>query len=160
MKNIFRQISPLVLAAGLVVLFQSLAIAQSDKGDVSSIEGVWRTAVTVRVCATGTPITNAFPGILLFENGGTMTGTSTAVSSTFGLWSRGGGQREYSFSTLAFRYDPVTGALLGTRRIDQAVTLAANGDSFTSTGTFQDQDLAGAPAGSGCATSVGTRFQK
>jgi hypothetical protein len=160
MKNIFRQISSLVLAAGLVVVFQLFAIAQSDKSDVSSIEGVWRTSVTPRVCATGAPITTPFPGIILFENGGTMTGTSTAVTSVYGLWSRGTGAREYSFSSLAFRYDQATGTLLGTRRIDQTVTLAANGDSFTSTGTFQDNDLAGAPTGSGCATSVGTRFQR
>ena len=160
MKNKFHQISSLILAAGLLVLFQSFAIAQSDRSDVNSIEGVWRTSVTPRVCATGAPITTAFPGILLFANGGTMTGTSTAVTSVYGVWNRGAGAREYSFSSLAFRYDQATGTLLGTRRIDQTVTLAANGDSFTSTGTFQDNDLAGNSTASGCATSVGTRFQR
>ena len=160
MKNIFRQISSLVLASALVVLFQSFVFAQSDKSDVSSIEGVWRTTVTPRVCATGAPITTPFPGILLFEKGGTMTGTSTAVTSVYGLWSRATGAREYSFSSLALRYDQAAGTLLGTRRIDQTVTLGANGDTFTTSGTFQDHDLAGNPTASGCSTSVGTRFQR
>jgi hypothetical protein len=61
MKNIFRQITSLVLAAGLVVIFQSFAIAQSEKSDISGIEGVWRTVVTPRICANGAPITT-FPG--------------------------------------------------------------------------------------------------
>jgi hypothetical protein len=159
MKNIFRQITSLVLAAGLVVIFQSFAIAQSEKSDISGIEGVWRTVVTPRICANGAPITT-FPGILLFENGGTMTGTSTAVTSVYGLWSRESGGREYSFSSWAFRYDPAGGVLLGTRRIDQVATVSAAGDTFTSTGTFQDHDVAGNLTGSGCSTSVGTRLQR
>jgi hypothetical protein len=51
------------------------------------------------------------------------------------------------------------GALEGTRRITQSVTLDDSGNSFTSTGTFQDSDLAGNPTISGCSTSTGTRFQ-
>ena len=159
MKKMFRLTSSLVLVAGFVALFQSYGIAQSDKSDVSSIEGVWRTVVTPRICATGAPLGITFPGILLFENDGTMTGTSTAVASVYGLWERGAGAREYSFSSLSFRYDPA-GNLLGTRRIYQAVTLAAFGGSLTSSGTFQDHDLAGNLTGSGCSTSTGTRFER
>jgi len=158
MKNIYRQISSLVLVGALVVLFQSFAIAQTDKSDVSSIEGMWRIVVSPRICATGSPVGITFPAILLFQNGGTMTGTSTAVTSAYGLWSRDAGAHEYSFTTLSFRYDGAT--LLGTRRIDQAVTLAPSGDSFTTSGTFQDHDLAGTLTASGCSTSIGTRFQR
>ena len=159
MKNIIRHISSLVMLVGLVVLFQSFALAQAEKSYVSSIEGVWRTVVTPRVCATGAPVGITFPGILLFEDGGTMTGTSTAVTSVYGLWSRGGGAREYTFSSLSFRYD-AAGNLLGTRRIDQTVILGISGSSFTSSGTFQDHDLNGNLTSSGCATSTGTRFER
>ena len=158
MKNIFQQISSLVLAAGLVILFHSVSIAQSDKSEVSSIEGMWRIVVSPRICATGAPVGITFPAILLFQNGGTFTGTSTAFSSAYVLWSRDAGAREYSFTSLSFRYDGAT--LLGTRRIDQTVVLAVAGDSFATSGTFQDHDLAGNLTASGCSTSVGTRFQR
>ena len=159
MKKIFRQVSSVIFVAGLVVLLQSFGIAQSEKSDVSSVAGVWRTVVTPRVCATGAPVGITFPGILLFEADGTMTGTSTAVTSVYGLWSREAGAREYSFSSLSFRYD-ASGNLLGTRRIDQTVTLGATGNTFNSSGTFQDHDLAGNLTASGCSTSVGTRFER
>ena len=159
MKKLILWISSVVMVAGLVGFTQFAGRAQSDSKDVSSIEGVWRTVVTPRICATGNPLPITFPGILMFEKGGTATGTSTAVTSAYGLWNRDPGEHKYSFALLSFRYDP-TGTLLGTRRIDQAVVLGEDGDSFVSSGTFEDRDLAGNVAASGCSTSTGSRFQK
>ena len=130
MKKMFCRISSVVFVASVVVLFQSVGAAQVSKSDGASIEGVWRTVVSPRVCATGAPVGITFPGILLFEDGGTMTGTSSAVTSVYGLWSRELGAREYSFASLSFRYD-AAGVLLGTRRIEQTVTVGLSGTSFT-----------------------------
>jgi len=149
------------LIASLVILVgcsQLFVAGQSDQRNVNSLEGVWQTVVTPRNCANGAALGPTFPGILLFSQGGTMTGTSTAVTSVYGLWSREPGSRQYSFTSLSLRHS-AAGALEGTRRITQSVTLDDSGNSFTSTGTFQDSDLAGNPTISGCSTSTGTRFQ-
>lgn len=157
MKGTFKSL-PLFL--GLFLFFgcsQNAAVGQGEER--ASIEGVWQTVVTPRICATGVPVGPTFPGILLFAQGGTMTGTSTAAASVYGLWKREPGSREYSFATLSFRYDPA-GNLVGTRRITQNVTADQSGSSFTSTGGFQDLDLSGNPVASGCSTATGTRFKQ
>jgi len=146
-------IGALILSAGALIL----VFGQSRQRNASGIEGVWQTVVTPRVCTTGNPVGPTFPGILMFSQGGTMTGTSTAVTSVYGVWDREPGSRQYSFVTISLKYD--AGILVGSRRITQIVTLDASGNSFTSTGTFQDYDLAGNPTISGCSTSTGTRFE-
>jgi hypothetical protein len=148
-------IASLVLLVGCSQLFVA---GQSDQRNVNSLEGVWQTVVSPRNCATGAALGPTFPGILMFSHDGTMTGTSTAVSSVYGLWSREPGSHQYSFTSLSLRYS-AAGVLEGTRRITQSVALDDGGSSFTSTGTFQDSDVAGNPTISGCSTSTGTRFQ-
>lgn len=123
-----------------------------------SLEGTWRTVVTPRNCQTGDPLGITFPGLLTFAKGGTLVGTSTAVSSAFGVWKREHGSREYSFATLSFRYN-ASGVLSGTRRIAQNVTLSESGDELTTNGSFQDTDVNGTIVMSGCSTATGTRFE-
>ena len=120
------------------------------------IEGVWRTAVTIRNCQTGQPLPiPSFPGILMFEQSGTMTGTSTAVSSVYGGWQREPGADQYSFRSLSFRYDS-SGNLTGTRTITQNVEV--KGDEMTTNGEYKDHDMNGNLVASGCSTATGTRF--
>lgn len=138
-----------------------LLVSGQEKGrsHLQNLVGTWRTAVTPRDCQTGEPFPiPAFPGILTFNEGGTMTGTSSAVSSTFGIWHAEHGRSEYSFKTISFRYDPA-GVVLGTRTITQHVTLDDDGLGFSSTGTFEDADLNGVVIASGCTSSVGTRLE-
>jgi hypothetical protein len=94
----------------------------------------------------------------MFNHDGTMTGTSTAVTSTYGVWHREAGAHQYSFASLSLKYN-ASGVFIGSRRITQNVTLDEVGNSFTSGGGFQDFDAAGAQTASGCSTSTGTRFQ-
>lgn len=146
----------------LLVVFggcsHSFVSAQGDEKNAPLLSGVWQTVVTPRICATGNPVGPTFPGILLFDQDGTMTGTSTAVSSVYGLWNRDAGRSQYSFASLSLKYD-ASGNLVGSRRISQNVTVDDSGDSFTSTGTFQDYDISGNSTISGCATATGTRFK-
>jgi hypothetical protein len=158
MKNTIKSIGLLSLFVLLVCCSQSFVAAQNDQKAGPGIVGVWQTVVTPRICATGNPVGITFPGILLFDQDGTMTGTSTTVTSTYGIWSREAGRAAYSFASLSLKYD-ANGMSVGSRRISQNVTIDESGNSFTSTGTFQDYDNAGNPTISGCSTSTGTRFQ-
>ena len=142
----------------LVSCTQSFVSAQNDQVSQQGIDGVWQTVVTPRICATGNPVGPTFPGILMFNQDGTMTGTSTAVNSAYGHWNREHGRAEYSFAALSLKYD-AAGTFIGTRRISQDVTIDESGNAFTSSGTFQDTDVSGNPTISGCSTATGSRFQ-
>ena len=158
MQRTFRSLS-LVAAAFLLVGCSHLLVAgQSDQSNVKSLAGVWQTVVTPRICATGAAIGPTFPGILMFDKGGTMTGTSTAVTSTYGVWNREPGPHQYFFTSLSLKYD-ASGNLIGSRRISQNVTLDDSGSTFMSSGGFQDYDVNGNPTISGCSTSTGVRFE-
>ena len=149
------------IVVGLILFVscsQSFVAAQNDQKTVPGINGVWQTIVTPRICATGNPVGPTFPGILSFSQDGTMTGTSTAVTSTYGYWNREAGRGEYSFASLSLKYD-ASGNFIGSRRISQNVTVDDSGNAFTSSGTFQDYNTAGNPTISGCSTSTGSRFQ-
>ena len=99
----------LILFAGM----QIFVFGQEDENlerTERSLVGTWQTSVTPRNCQTGDPVAPAFPGILTFNDGGTMTGTSTAVSSVYGIWAKMRGWRNNSLAFLSLRYSP-TGAL-------------------------------------------------
>ena len=159
MKNRLRNMfaTGLIAAAILMAIGYNVVIAQDGRGG-QTLVGTWQTVVTPRDCATGAPSPNSFPGILTFNHGGTMTGTSTAVSSVYGIWDRTPGPHVYSFLSVSQRFaaGPVP-VYLGTRRITQNVTVG--GDTFTSEGSFTDTNPAGTTVASGCSTSVGTRLQ-
>lgn len=167
MKNNYKSLS---LLFGLVLFYGCSFVPVAGQGekegavsgqaerDRGGIKGVWRTVVTPRICATGAPVGPTFPGILMFNQDGTLAGTSTAAASVYGLWRREAGHREFSFATISFRYDSA-GILVGSRRISQDVSLDNSGDAFTTTGSFQDYDNAGNPVASGCSTATGVRFE-
>ena len=159
MKTMLKSFT-LVLSVVLLVGCSQLFVSAQNDDQVSggSIDGVWQTTVTPRICATGAAVGPTFPGILMFSHDGNLTGTSTAVTTAYGSWRREPGARQYSFAALSLKYD-ASGNWIGTRRISQNVNVDESGNSFTSSGTFQDSDTAGNPTISGCSTSVGTRFQ-
>lgn len=142
----------------VAVIFGVLIFSVTAQANRAGIEGVWQTVVTPRICATGAPVGPTFPGILMFEKGGTLTGTSTAVTSGYGVWEKEPGALRYSFALLSFKYD-AGGNLIGSRRISQDVTIDPSGDSLVTTGGFQDYDPSGNPTISGCSTATGVRFQ-
>ena len=157
MRTTFKSLGLVALIALLVGCSQNFVSAQNDQKTVPGINGVWQTVVTPRICATGNPVGPTFPGLLMFVQDGTMTGTSTAVTSAYGNWSRETGRGEFSFAAISLKYD-ASGNFAGTRRISQNVILNEIGDAFTSSGTLQDFDPAGNPTVSGCSTATGSRF--
>jgi len=158
MNRINRSVSLLLGILLFVGYSLTIASGQNDQADIKSIEGVWQTVVTPRICSTGAAVGPTFPGILMFSSGGTMSGTSTAATSVYGIWSRENGPRQYSFATISLRYD-VSGNLVGTRRIHQSVVEDESGETLTTSGGFQDFDLGGNQVAAGCSTATGTRYK-
>jgi len=150
-------------SAQILVSAQELKTENSEKSAENNrnddkIVGTWQTVVTPRNCQTNEPVAPAFPGLLTFNEGETMVGTSTAVSSVYGVWERRSGRRNYSFAFISLRYSP-TGTFIGTQKVRQTTTLGASGNDFTTIGTVEILDTNGTTIGTGCVTSTGTRFE-
>jgi hypothetical protein len=103
MKNKFMQIAlgtifGLLMLIGSAQLLVSGQEKETQERSRGSLVGTWQTLVTQRNCATGVPVAPAFPGILTFNRGGTLTGTSTAVSSVYGVWEHENGWQDFDFA--------------------------------------------------------------
>jgi hypothetical protein len=150
-------------ALALLVLVGGMQISvwgQSDEGHEPSLVGVWVTEVTRRNCETGEPIGTSHTQTT-FAKGGTLLetiGPSLSRSPGNGIWKHESGWNEYSFAIRFMRYD-AAGSLIGSGVVRVALTLDETGDHFTSTATNDVLDVNGNVIGSGCATSVSTRFQ-
>jgi hypothetical protein len=150
-------LSLLVLVGGL----QISVLGQSDAAPERSLVGVWITEVTRRNCDTGQPIGNTGRIQNTFAEGGTLLetiGPSAIRSPGNGIWKREHGYNEYSFATRFMRYD-AAGVFVGSGVVRAAITLDDTGDNYTSTATSEALDVNGNVIGSGCATSVATRFK-
>ena len=142
----------------LIVGTQIFVSGQESEKQERSIQGTWRTMVTPRNCQTGAPVAPAFPGLLGFNKGGTLAGTSVVAPSVYGVWERENGWRNYSFAFTNFRYN-TSGVFIGSQTVRQTATLGASGDDFTSTGAVEIFDANGSQIGAGCSTSTGIRFE-
>ena len=133
---------------------------QSDKGHEPSLVGVWVTQVTRRNCETGQPIGATTQNQLTFAKGGTLletVGPSIFRSPGNGIWKREHGRNESSYAVRFMRFD-AAGSFVGSGVVRVALTLDETGDHYTSTATNDILDVNGNVIGSGCATSVSTRF--
>ena len=133
---------------------------QSNEGHEPSLVGVWVTHVTRRNCETGEPIAAPGNSQNTFAKGGTLLetiGPTTLRSPGNGIWKREQGWNEYSFALRFMRFD-AAGSFVGSGVVRGAITLDETGDHYTSTATNDTLDVNGNVIGSGCATSVATRF--
>jgi len=130
-----------------------------------TIEGVWRTAVTLRNCQTGEPVAPTFQGLFTFNKSGTMSeygispGLSPALRSPgHGLWQREQGWADYSLKFTLLRYN-ASGVFIGKQKVTATLELGASGDEFTTNSAVEVLDANGNLVGTGCATAAGTRFE-
>ena len=164
-------VAVLTLTVALLSMASSAAPAavklqDSDKREDSQSEGrklvgTWRIQVTLRNCQTGAGI-RAFPALLTFAEGGTLTGTSTVSppssrSGDFGVWSRTG-HSSYRAVDEAFIFNPL-GVWVSTQRLTQDIQLSHDGESFTSNAHTEFFDTLGNVTSTGCATAVGTYME-
>jgi hypothetical protein len=163
MKNTFlKSIGGAAVALLLVGGAQMFVSGQDSEKQERSIEGTWRTTVTIRNCQTGAPITT-FPGLQTFNQGGTLVESATIPAPSLrtlghGVWKREQGWREYSF---AFVYDlfNADGTLAGSRIIRGALTLGAGGNEYTVVSSSETFDAKGQLSATGCSTATATRFE-
>ncbi len=133
---------------------------QDDKRHKPSLVGVWLTQVTRRNCDTGEPIAATGRIQFTFAKGGTLLetiGPSIIRSPGNGIWKREHGWNEYSYALRFMRYD-AAGSFIGSGVVRATLTLDETGDHYTATATNDVLDVNGNVIGSGCATSVSTRF--
>jgi hypothetical protein len=76
-------------------------------------------------------------GLIEIANGG-----ATARSPSHGAWKRVRARR-YASTIVFFRYDPTSGAYLGTVKLRRTLELAANGQSFSAVSVSELRDPAG-----------------
>ena len=150
-------------ALALLVLVGGMQISvsgQSDEGHEPSLVGVWVTQVTRRNCETGEPIATNRPIQFTFAKGGTLLetiGPTIFRSPGNGIWKREQSWNEYSYAVRFTQFD-AAGSFVGSGVVRGAITLDETGDHYTATATNDVLDVNGNVIGSGCATSVSTRF--
>ena len=161
MKTTFlKSIGGTALALLMLVGGMQISVSgQSDEAPERSLVGVWLTQVTRRNCDTGEPIGTSRIQLTIAEGGTFLEtiGPSIFRSPGNGIWKREHGWNEYSFALRFMRFD-AAGVFVGSGVVRAAITLDETGDHYTSTATNDVLDVNGNVIGSGCATSVSTRF--
>ena len=147
----------LVLGSGLTAKPQSADTGSDDNG----LEGTWRVQLTIRNCQTGVAL-RTFPALFTFAKGGTLSVTTAgqlpALSTTgLGVWRHTDGHA-YSAVSEAFVFS-TAGVWTQTHRLTRAIEIGNNKDEFTDTVGLQIFDTNGNVIVTGCATSVGSRFE-
>ena len=138
----------------------------SQNASQRTVEGVWRTVVTLRNCQTGEPLGPlVIRGLFTFHEGGTVSEFGVAPGATpalrspgHGVWQREHGLQDYSFAFIHNRYD-ATGAFLGTQTVRATLELDGSGDAIATQSTVQAFDANDALIATFCATAAGTRFE-
>jgi hypothetical protein len=151
-----------VLVVGAVVaavgFWSTSSAASSAKG--LQLDGTWMVTVTRVNPPPG--VAPTFKSLLSYARGGVMIETSNTGTTrrgvALGQWERIGNHL-FATSMWLFRFDPATGASLGTQEIDRTMRLSADGKSFTAVAVIHQFDPNGNPVGDALhATEVGTRL--
>jgi hypothetical protein len=97
----------------------------------NSVEGSWVVTVTRLNPPPNVPPT--FKSLMTFDSGGGLTETSntgtTLRGPAHGSWESVEG-RSYATTMLFFRFNPQTGAFLGTQRVSRTMRLSHDGQTF------------------------------
>lgn len=170
MQTIGGTFLALVMLVGTTQIFVSAQNDRSGNSDASltadsarkSLEGVWQTTITVRICGSGNPI-RTFRGLTTYHAGGTVSETSTALSPAlrspgYGVWDKENSS-DYSSSFIFLRFNP-DGTFAGTQKTTSVIELdSADGDSYSTTTSIQVFDANDVQIGTGCATATATRYE-
>ena len=157
---------PIAIAGLLVVAAVAAAASLSSASSAASsteglqLDGTWMVTVTRVNPPPG--VAPTFKSLLIYTRGGGMIETSntgtTRRGAALGQWERIGNDL-FATSMWLFRFDPATGASLGTQEIDRTMRLSANGESFTAVAVIHIFDPEGNQVGDALhATEVGTRL--
>jgi hypothetical protein len=157
---------PIAIAGLLVVAAVAAAAGLSSASSAASsaeglqLDGTWMVTVTRVNPPPG--LAPTFKSLLIYTRGGGMIETSntgtTRRGAALGQWERIGNDL-FATSMWLFRFDPATGASLGSQEIDRTMRLSADGESFTAVAVVHLFDADGNQVGDALhATEVGTRL--
>ncbi len=125
----------------------------------TSLQGIWNSQVTLTDCNGNTLA--AFRAMEMFIVDGSLISVDnsppTAHGTGFGRWRHLSGQN-YGSPFQFYNFDS-DGNFSGLQKIHRKIVLAANGNSYTSTVTFETLDPDGNVVFSGCGTETATRLQ-
>jgi hypothetical protein len=156
------------IALGIIAIVISSmttsVFAQSKTGGnqgVNRIVGAWETMVQPRDCGNGDPIGPPFPGVITFNEGGTVAeygANPTTPNRTpgHGFWKSEG----KGIYTMRFSFIPLTptGVAVGRIRVSQTIELDKFSDESYSTGSFTLTNFAGVVLNSGCSSATAVRL--
>ena len=159
-KRIFGTIGFTSLALAAFLTFAGVW-ASAQKTSDQGLVGSWDLQVTLRDCDSGFPFVT-FPAMNTYNQGGTTQQAAlpepgmTALPG-HGVWKHDIG-RSYSgaFRFLILNTDP---ALIRRVTVRSSISLALDGNSYTSTDAAEIRNLNGDLIQSACSTSEGTRFR-
>lgn len=151
------------ISVGLAVLIITIAfgsLTAQNKGGGGRLGGTWDAQVSITNCQTGGVIAT-FSSIGSFNQGGTSIGSTAGVPQSLrtpehGVWRHIEGDT-YSFRFKTFSFN-AQNAFTGWTIVEHQITLDTSGDTYTSSGTAEFYSANGTLVGSGCSTSIGTRF--
>jgi hypothetical protein len=162
--------------AGVLALTGQTASAQATASSTAkqlgnqNLVGTWRVTIQLYDCTTDAPIGPTFASLLTFNEGGTMTGSTTnpgfAVGQRgpdAGVWERNGQgtYRAKSIALLNYTTPPTLpfnpGFLAGSQTLTQEIRFDKS-DEFTSDAITEFFDVNGNSYRRGCASAVAQRF--
>jgi hypothetical protein len=170
-------VAAVLVLAGVLALMGQTASAQAavvsaakQLANGRNIVGTWQVRVQLYDCATEAPIGPTFVSLLTFNEGGTMTGSTSnpgfAVGQRgpdAGVWERNGRHTYNAKSIALLNYTtppnlPLNpGFLAGTQTLTQKIRFD-NPDEFTSDATTEFFDVDGDSYRKGCASAVAQRL--
>jgi len=162
--NFSKRFSHLAIAGILALSLVSNAAARSSAAVAQKLQGSWTVTVQPRDCSTGVALGNPFLSMLTFNQGGTMTETTSNPmfypndrGPGHGVWITTG-RNAYEATSTAFITS--SGVLAETQVITQTITMTDNPDQFqTVKASVQFFDPSGNLLVSGCATASGQRIK-
>jgi hypothetical protein len=145
----------IVVAAGAAIVPAGTASNQQSSGN--QLAGTW--IGTVIRPAPLPPVTS----YQVYTDDGSVIewgddASGAGRSAQFGSWERAGG-RLYAASGTFFRFNPATGAKVGSMKINRTIRLSDDGQSFTAVARVLTLDLSDNVVASFVARSTGVRMQ-
>lgn len=173
-----RAFAALALASVLTLTAQTASAqatpnpAEQQSANGKSLVGTWRVTVQLYDCETEAPIGPSFASLLTFNQGGTMTGSTTNHGFAAaqrgpdqGIWSRTA-RGTFSAKSVAFLYFTTPpnppfnpGFQAGTQELTQEIELDQASNEFKSDATTEFFDVNGNSYRKGCASAVAQRFE-
>jgi hypothetical protein len=145
----------LVIAAGAAIVPAGTASNRHSSGN--TLAGTW--IVTVNLPAPQPPLVS----LQSITDDGSFTewgddSSGAARSPMYGSWERVEG-RLYAASGTFFRFNPQSGAHIGSLKVNRSIRLSADGQSFTAVARAFVLDLSGNVLASFPVTATGERMQ-